>query len=237
LRRPSFVPTWLIPQALRATGLLRARRKITNHLLKDYGWVQSFRAGKCLDRDGEPIPWFTYPSIDFLSQLDLSEKAVFEYGSGASTLFWAKRVRSIVSVESVPEWHTLVSRQVPTNAEVVLVPADIDSYAGSIHGRGQFDIIVVDGLGDSRPLCCELALTHVRPGGVVILDNSDQWLKSAAVLRHGGLIQADFTGFSPLNSGAGCTSVFFTRDYNFQPRNGYQPHASVAQPLKPWPEG
>lgn len=51
----------------------------------------ALRKGRCVNREGQPIPWFTCRAIDFLSQLDLSEKIVFEYGAGASTLYWAKR--------------------------------------------------------------------------------------------------------------------------------------------------
>jgi hypothetical protein len=186
-------------------------------------------------RDGLPIPWFTYPAIDFLSQLDLAGRTVFEWGSGASTLFWAGRARSVVSVESEPEWHQRVASTAPSNVELLLVSREVEEYAGAIRGHGRFDVIVVDGTGESRPRCCELALEHVRPGGIVILDNSDLWLKSAAILRGGGLIQADFTGFVPLDTGAHCTSVFFTRGYDFEPIGGCQPHASVAQPAKPYP--
>lgn len=28
----------------------------------------------CLDRDGNPIPWYTYPAIEYLSQFDYRDK-------------------------------------------------------------------------------------------------------------------------------------------------------------------
>ena len=39
-----------------------------------------------VNENNEPIPWFTYPSIQYLDQLDLSEKTIFEWGSGNSSL-------------------------------------------------------------------------------------------------------------------------------------------------------
>ena len=36
----------------------------------------------CLDKDGNPIPWYTYPAIEYLSQFDYSDKEIFEYGCG-----------------------------------------------------------------------------------------------------------------------------------------------------------
>jgi Methyltransferase domain len=233
MRRPTFIPPWLIPRPFRSGGLIRSSFTIARHFFRDYGWLRSFREGKCVDRTGLPIPWFTYPAVDFLSGLDLCSRTIFEYGSGASTLFWASRAKSVVSIENDAGWHERVRTAIPANVELVLAGTDVEEFAGAIRARGQFDVIVVDGL--YRPRCCELALEHVAPGGIVVLDNSDQWLKSAAILRNGGLIQIDFTGFSPLNIHAHCTSIFLTRDYNFQPTEGYQPHASVAQPWQPWP--
>jgi hypothetical protein len=208
---------------------------VAGHLFIDYGWVRSYRWRKCVDRSGHPVPWFTYPAIDFLSQLDLSEKRVFEYGAGFSTLYWALRAKKVVSIESDPAWYEKVRREAPSNCDVILSSRDVEEYSGQICRYGQFDVIVVDGTGESRPACCELALAHVRAGGIVILDNSDLWLRSASILREGGLIQADFTGFAPLSSDAHTTSVFFTRQYDMRPRDGYQPHKSVAQPSEPWP--
>lgn len=37
--------------------------------------------------DGRPIPWYTYPSLDFLEGLDTSGWSVVEFGSGQNTLY------------------------------------------------------------------------------------------------------------------------------------------------------
>ena len=33
----------------------------------------------CVDKDGNPIPWYTYPAIEYLSQFDYSDKKIFEF--------------------------------------------------------------------------------------------------------------------------------------------------------------
>ncbi len=33
--------------------------------LNEIGWFESFKALKSIDRNGSPIPWFSYPFIDF----------------------------------------------------------------------------------------------------------------------------------------------------------------------------
>ena len=205
------------------------------HVLRDYGWLRSMRERRAVDAEGNPIPWMTYPVVDFLSQLDLRDKTVFEYGAGASTLYFAARARRVVSVESDPAWWEQLKPRLPANAEVLLESGSAEEYAARIGRYDRFDLIVVDGPGAARPLCCEQALHHLAPGGMIVLDNSDMWPGSAAIVRAAGLIQADFTGFAPLEPHAHTTSVFFQRDYGFQPMHVHQPRKSVAQPAEPWP--
>jgi hypothetical protein len=234
MRRPAWIPAGVIPKPLRAGSLMRRSVRLGTYMFGSYGWVRSVREGRCVDRQGNPIPWYTYPAIDFLKQLDYSERTVFEYGAGFSTLFWAARAHRVTSIELDPDWYETLLPQVPENCELVLSPLEIGIYSRQISERGLFDVIVVDG-GPTRPPCCMMALSHVKPGGMVILDNSDQCPQSASILRDSGLIQADFTGFAPLNEHAHTTSIFFTREYNFGPTRGFQPHPSVAQPYGPWP--
>jgi hypothetical protein len=77
----------------------RATRQVVRTLWFDYAHLQSAVRNAPVDAHGEPVPWYTYPAIDYLRQLDFSDKTVFEYGSGYSTLFWASAARRVVSVE------------------------------------------------------------------------------------------------------------------------------------------
>ena len=232
----SLFPSRLLPKTVRSGGLARSAAELVSHLLRDYGWLRSMKEGRCVDRNGRSIPWFTYPAIDFLAQFDYAKRSVFEYGSGASTFFWAERAYRVIAVENDPAWYEVVRAKVPPNCQLILSVSDVDVYSGQIRGRESFDVVSIDGTGESRPMCCRRALEHLRPGGMIILDNSDLWLKSASILRTAGLIQVDFTGFGPLESHAHTTSVFLTRDFNFEALRGYQPHKSVAQPAEPWPD-
>jgi len=206
-------------------------------MLYSYGWLKTMKEKKCLNAKGEPIPWFTYPAIDFLAQFDYSDKEVFEYGSGYSTLFWSKRAKNVVAVESYKEWYEKIKQEVGSNVSMLLSSNDRHEYAEQIEKYGLFDIIVIDGIGESRVLCAELAKKHLRKGGMIILDNSDLWIKSAGVLRkESGLIQIDFTGFLPIISNASSTSIFISRDFDFKHLLDHQPHKSVGQPAAQWEE-
>jgi hypothetical protein len=60
--------------------------------LKDDGWFRSCREQASVDANGNPIPWITYPAIEFLVKRINNQLSVFEYGCGNSTLWWASRV-------------------------------------------------------------------------------------------------------------------------------------------------
>ena len=72
-----------------------------------YGNKQSFLTQRSINSMGEPIPWFTYPSIQYLSQLDLHAMSILEWGIGNSTLFFAKRKVNVSLL--VPPSVTIIS--------------------------------------------------------------------------------------------------------------------------------
>ena len=158
------------------------------------------------------MPWFTYPAIEALKTWNLSQKTVLEYGSGYSTLFWANRVKSVVSIEHNPDWYHKVSNMIPENVDIRL--RALETYPEI---DGQFDIIVIDGYAQARMRyrCANASLQYLKPNGMVILDNSD-WLPATCLfLRQAGLIQMDFSGFVPGNSHTQTTSIFLTRKFDF----------------------
>lgn len=186
-----------------------------------YGFNRSLEAWRCLDQNGDPIPWITYPAMEYLSGLNFSGRRIFEYGAGASTLWWAGRAANVVSVESDREWIRKLQPGLPSNCQLIFRDgaSDLKSYVDAM--EGQFDCIVVDGLGSdgARYACCRKALEHLKPGGVIILDNSDWLPRSCELLRNSGLAQVDFNGFNPLSESAGRTSLFLSQPFQI-------PHAS-----------
>ena len=59
----------------------------------------------------EKMPWIAFPAIDQLKKIVRPDMEVFEYGSGGSTLFWASRVKKVVSVEHDKEWYEILKGQ------------------------------------------------------------------------------------------------------------------------------
>ena len=76
--------------------------KILEH---DFGHYLSIEKQVPVDNKDNPLPWFTYPAIEFISQFDLTDKFIFEWGSGNSSSFFAKRTKEIISIEDNEEWY------------------------------------------------------------------------------------------------------------------------------------
>ena len=194
----------------------------TYRILAKQGHLRSAKEQSCVDASGNPIPWYTYPSLEYLRQLDWRDKKVFEYGSGNSTLFWASRAKAVTSVESDLAWHTRIASHMPPHCRLSLV-TDSAAYVRAITEPA--DVIVID--GDQRFSTAVYSRPFLRPGGLMILDNSDWHPKTAAFLRDSDLIEVDFTGCGPINGYAWTTSLFFSRDFNGKPARDRQPWPGV----------
>ena len=127
----------------------------------------------CVDKDGNPIPWYTYPAIEYLAQFDYSDKSVFEYGCGNSSLFWAKRAQKVISIEDNPKWFDKWCGLFHEPNLDVRWRDEGEIYEKAIFEDNQkYDVIVVD--GKRRAECAQCAVQALAKGGVIILDDSDR---------------------------------------------------------------
>lgn len=214
--------------------------RVTKILTEEYGFRHSLEANSCLDRNGAPIPWYTYPAIEYLSQLDLSDKTVFEYGCGNSSLYWARIAKSVCSVESHKLWYAHFKEIAPANLTINLREGHTE-YTQSIKNSGEkYDIIIID--GTFRDECAEQALSSLRSDGLIIFDNSDRaafksnYSAATALLRDSGLLQVDMHGFTPLNPTTATTSFFFTRSFQVKPLSESLPLLPIGGSLTIIPE-
>lgn len=170
------------------------------------GWSRSFIEGRPLDRQGNPIPWYTYPAIEFLRNLQLDSCRVFEYGAGNSSLFWAQRVKQVVAVENDPSWADEVRARNVSNLMVITAVDKEDYVKTPVAVGGVFDILIVD--GRYRTDCAAIAVDLVTDQGMIIFDNADWYPDACKLIRSKGWFQIDFSGLGPINPYAWTTSVF-----------------------------
>lgn len=204
--------------ALRLEGIPRSPKELEQSLrllgvLRKVGFQTSARNNMSLDGDGKPVPWWTHAANEWVKPRIRSTDRVFEYGSGASTLWLAQHAKSVVSVEHDVAWYEKVRATLPDNAQVVLQPSrgetsdDISApYAACIRDYGPpFDIIVVDGM--ERNACARLASTMLSDSGIVIFDNSHRqsYRDGMNALAAAGFWRLDFSGCV---RDLGLTSIF-----------------------------
>jgi predicted O-methyltransferase YrrM len=135
-------------------------------------------------------PWIVPESLDMLKEIIDPSWLVFEWGAGGSTVFWSKRCTGVVSIEHNSEWVERVQQmiekhQCPNNIDLRYVRGHgtdhrtaFRDYADAILSFPDetFDLVFVDGEASSRGWCLRNAIPKLKPGGYLLLDNSD-WLK------------------------------------------------------------
>lgn len=135
-------------------------------------------------------PWLAPDAIVWLENHLRLDMRGFEWGSGRSTLWFAKRLAALTSIESDAAWFQQVIRRVwesgLTNVDLRHIPLDhpdAQTYAfdysplpanpAAILGfpDTSLDFVVVDGW--YRPVCARAALPKLKPGGILLIDNTN----------------------------------------------------------------
>jgi hypothetical protein len=164
------------------------------------------------------VPWWTYRAIDVVEVWLAARPGparVFEYGSGASTLWLAGRSAEVHSVEHHAEFGAMMSERLADVPNVHLdvveaqesdkprVPSgkeghqglDFAAYVDALDRvEGTFDLVVVD--GRAREACLTKALPRLSPGGIVVYDNSARRRYRPAI-EQSGLEEHALRGLTP----------------------------------------
>lgn len=188
------------------------------------GHVQSTLKGVAVSKRGEPIPWYSYPCIDFLRNRPFHGKTVLEFGGGQSTLWWAKRASKVVTFEGDRDWLERLARQVPENVELYHVAAAdraacVERVAAVLQGRPEstYDVIIIDGL--HRYYLIDIAVGRLSGDGMIICDDADGYDFHGGFAGR-GLNRVDFYGHVPGGAFPHVTSIYFPNDsFGFQPRH------------------
>ena len=123
------------------------------------------------------LPWLTPKSILKLDDLLTEDMKVLEFGSGGSTLFFSKRVKSVLSFESDQSWidkvHKILLRKKITNVEIVAYSSEKD--LSQILPTELFNCVLIDNVPKKSNVTRDWILQRVtgllRSPKVLILDN------------------------------------------------------------------
>lgn len=150
------------------------------------------------------VPWWTYDAIDAVEGwlAEHPEARAFEWGSGASTIWLAKRVASVRSVEhhrgfgesmqaalaelrtERPDIDARIDIVEPAASADPAVPSAKEGHGGLDFAGyvGQIEVVATEHGGRpfdlivvdgrAREACLSAGLEHLAPGGLVVFDNT-----------------------------------------------------------------
>lgn len=178
---------------LRAVGILGYLERRSPYS-RAATWVRSLFAVYDVDQLARlDVPWWTFDSAAEVEAFLAARPGarVFEWGSGASTLWLASRAGSVHSVEHHAGWARSLAPRLPDNVTLTVIeptassaPAvgsrkpghaglDFAAYVAAIDAtEGDFDVIVID--GRAREACLERAVDRLAPDGIIVFDNVDR---------------------------------------------------------------
>lgn len=177
-----------------ATRLLGSFSRNPSSLFYLNHWIKSLQTQAELD-----VPWITYGALHWLKRRLRPESRVFEYGSGASTVWLSERCGFVWSVEHDKAWYEEVESRVTQykSTHLVFRPSEAEAKGGECgeyrsqtfpeyrglsfenyvkeitrFPDGSFDFVLID--GRAREACLQAARTKIKQSGYIILDNSER---------------------------------------------------------------
>lgn len=146
------------------------------------GWLR-YPAARWRARTGRTPerPWIVPASIGWLRRRIRSDWAILELGSGRSTVWFARRAGRLISLEDNEYWYPRTRARLEevglSNVDLRLravedVPTEVAGLPDA-----SFDLVVVDFLEApevTRVDALRPAMRKVRPGGYLLLDDSDR---------------------------------------------------------------
>jgi len=125
-------------------------------------------------------PLWTPQSIDMVRPYLDKKMKVFEWGSGSSTIWFAKKTEFVWTLESSLEWNDRVAKWIAERNldNVVQIVRDITSgdYMLPIMDMQdkKFDVILVDG-AFRRVEAFERSVPKLKHNGIMLLDDSQNY--------------------------------------------------------------
>jgi len=124
-------------------------------------------------------PWLTRTMIEILASWLRPDDRGLEWGSGRSSLWFAERVNYLISVEHNESWYRKINSQLK---EKKLENVDYRFYSDRLQyvsftdqlPAKSFDFVLVDGI--ERDRCALAAISLLKDGGILIIDNSNWYL-------------------------------------------------------------
>ncbi|MGD0877089.1 MAG: hypothetical protein ABSA01_02945 [Anaerolineales bacterium] len=214
-----------------ALSLLRDSNQRTHF----FCWLGSFRKDYFLKKKQ---PWLVFDAIDFLVNLPLEGKRVFEYGSGGSTLFWLNYGAECVSIEHDPDWYKMIRTRLEGMARIdyrLVLPepkedkkgrniADPNLYLSEDVSLQRYYfrnyVCQIDSFSDNffdivlidgraRPACIMHSVNKIKVNGLLVLDDAARsYYTSETGIYLQNFAHRGFLGVRPNQTIMGRTDIY-----------------------------
>ena len=193
--------------------------------LRSGHFYSSFKRS-AVDTNLKPIPWYTYPSINFLETRSFSDKKILEFGGGQSSIWWGLRAQKVVTFEGNDpifspshEWSKKLQKLLPSNVELHEVSMESSDTCQNevlsiLEGKPytEYDVIIIDGLYRSHMV--SIALKYLSKEGIIVVDNAEGY-ELFDGFKDSDLSKVEFYGYSPGVYLKSCTAIYFGKENTF----------------------
>jgi tRNA A58 N-methylase Trm61 len=182
-------------------------------------WERSFIEGMSQDEYGNELPWITYQAIEFFNQNLKKNHLIFEYGCGSSTIFFAKKVKKVVSIETNEIWFEIINKKIKEqnidNVEIFLMTDGIsnEKYENFLENYQKennldFDFVIIDSI--KRFKCAQNVLKFINNKTKIVLDDSERkhYKKIFKLFEENNMKKIDFFGIAPAQLRIKNTTIF-----------------------------
>ncbi len=172
------------------------------------------------------LPWWSFKSIFILKNLLHPNLEVYEWGSGGSTIFLSKFVKSVHAVEHNSSWvkkiECIIEKKNIENIAISKREINLESSSKFLQSpyskdiQKSYDLIVIDGedhfgpdqTWSARENCFEISQDHINEnGGIIVVDDAWRYPKILELSKAKKILQYESTG--PCRRGVTRTDLHF----------------------------
>jgi hypothetical protein len=164
------------------------------------------------------VPWWPYRAAAYVAQHLPLTAHVFEFGGGGSTLWLEDLGAKVTTVEHDENWFKALQRVVSPRTRLLFRPPvtggrlqdqwNFDHYVAAIDevSANSLDLVIVD--GRSRLASVLRSIEKIKPGGILLLDDSDRPRYQEAHTLLAGWYHTHIRGLKPGDSVISQTSIW-----------------------------
>jgi len=134
------------------------------------------------------VPWLTRQAVEILEDRLKPTDVGLEWGSGRSTLWFARRISHLTSIEHTDRWYRRIRKMLSDksidNVDLIYAPLEAKAQSQPNYVRAAaelpeagLDFVLID--GRLRDQCTELALQLLKPGGMLIIDDAARYIQNS----------------------------------------------------------